>query len=184
MDHAYAANWYDLLRKNEASLPTITQDRIFLFKGKDGPNGKATTTDEYHMWIESMLPPPGMTVAPKKFCAESYINYCQNSASDLAHQVRNEELKILKHALENQEAQTRTMREMMQKMMQKMQKANQDQHMSMMEMQERMSKRMDEMVKAGLQYRQSAPPEEKQKLNWLGSIGNKVGNWFKNLFGL
>ena len=180
MDHAYAAEWYDELRENEASLPTLTQDRIFLFKGKDGPKGPATTKDDIHMWIESMLPPPGQTVAPKEFCAKSYIDYCQNSASDLAHQARNNELKILKQALENSEAQTRTM----ERMMKQMQKANHDQHMSMMEMQERMGKRMDEMVKAGLQYRQSAPPQEKQKLNWLGSLGNKVGNWFKGLIGL
>ena len=76
MNHAYATEWYDDLRKNETSLPTITQDRIFLFKGKDGPNGPATTTDEFHRWIESMLPSPGQTVAPKKFSAESYIDYC------------------------------------------------------------------------------------------------------------
>ena len=71
----------------------------------------------------------------------------------------------------------------MQYMMQQMQRANEDQRMSMIEMQEKMSHRMDEMVKAALQYRQSAPEEKKQELNFLGKVANKVGNWAKGLFG-
>ena len=59
MDHEYAVTWYDILRENEPSMPAMTQDRVFLFKGRDSNNGPATTTDELHMWIESMLPPPG-----------------------------------------------------------------------------------------------------------------------------
>jgi len=74
------------------------------------------------MWIESMLPPPGETVAPKEFDSGSYQDYCKNSRSDLAQQVHSTELEILKQALHNQEAQTKTM----QLMMQQMQQANHD----------------------------------------------------------
>ena len=53
----------------------------------------------------------------------------------------------------------------------------------MAEMQEKASRRMDEMVKAALQYRQSASQKEKEKFNFLGKCAKKVGNWIKGLFG-
>ena len=149
MDHEYAIQWYDILRENEPSMPAMTQDRVWLFKGRDSNRGPATTTEELHVWIESMLPAPGETVAPKEFSAESYQEYCQNSRSDLGVQAHSLEFEMLKAALKNQEAQTKTM----QYMMQQMQRANEDQRMSMIEMQEKMSHRMDEMVKAALEYR-------------------------------
>ena len=69
-----------------------------------------------------MLPPPGETVAPKMFSSEEYQDYCRTSGSDLGHQAFSVELEILKQALHNQEAQTKTM----QLMMQQMQQANQE----------------------------------------------------------
>ena len=35
MDTSYAMEWYEDLRTSEPSLPTMTQDRVFLFKGSD-----------------------------------------------------------------------------------------------------------------------------------------------------
>ena len=133
------------------------------------------------MWIESMLPPPSVADAPppKEFNAGDYQDYCKNSNSDLAHQAHSVELEILKQAMASQEAQTRTMQLMMEKMIE----ANRQQNQSMAEMQEKVSQRMDEMVKSALQYRRGANDEQKQELNWLGRVANKVGNWFGRLFG-
>ena len=43
MDTEYAIEWYNMLRENEASMPEMTQDRVFLFKGKDSNLGPATS---------------------------------------------------------------------------------------------------------------------------------------------
>ena len=46
MDIEYAQEWYATGMTNNEGLPEITNNRIFLFKGKKGQGGEMTTTEE------------------------------------------------------------------------------------------------------------------------------------------
>ena len=46
MDINYAQEWYSIGMTNNEGLPAIPNERIFLFKGKNGQGGVMTTTDE------------------------------------------------------------------------------------------------------------------------------------------
>ena len=57
MDINYAQDWYSEGMTNNEGLPAISNDRIFLFKGKQGQGGEMTTTEEIENWIYAKLPP-------------------------------------------------------------------------------------------------------------------------------
>ena len=57
MDISYAQEWYSIGMTNNEGLPEIPNNRIFLFKGKNGQGGEMTTTDEIQNWIFNNLPP-------------------------------------------------------------------------------------------------------------------------------
>ena len=46
MDINYAQKWYSEGMTNNEGLPAIPNNRIFLFKGKNGQGGEMTTTEE------------------------------------------------------------------------------------------------------------------------------------------
>ena len=48
MDREYAVGWYDELIEGIDNMPAITEEQVFLFKGK-GSN--ATTSEELQTWV-------------------------------------------------------------------------------------------------------------------------------------
>ena len=66
MDVEYAQEWYNMGMTSDPDLPTMSGDRIFLFKGKSGQGGAETTHDEIKNWIKSKVPPVRERAAVKK----------------------------------------------------------------------------------------------------------------------
>ena len=56
-DRDYAEDWYNNGMLDQMELPEIRGDRIFLFKGKNGQGGTATTHEQLTQWVNSMVPP-------------------------------------------------------------------------------------------------------------------------------
>ena len=49
--------WYDPgLIGGMEGVPKMPPERVFLFRGKDGPAGQATTTAEVTSWVLDMVP--------------------------------------------------------------------------------------------------------------------------------
>ena len=64
---------------NDADLPVMTGDRIFLFKGRDGQGGAETTHEEIKYWITSKLPPIEERASVINFDWDKYISEAGNS---------------------------------------------------------------------------------------------------------
>ena len=58
---------------DDADLPEMTADRIFLFRGKDGQGGAETTHEELKNWITSKLPPIEGRAEVKNVDYDKYI---------------------------------------------------------------------------------------------------------------
>ena len=56
MDIEYAQEWYTTGMTHNGGLLAIPNNRIFLFKGKNGQGGEMTTTEEISAWISGNLP--------------------------------------------------------------------------------------------------------------------------------
>lgn len=65
-DKSDAEEWYNE-GLNMTDLPKMTQERIFLFRGKDGQGGQMTTHSELARWVKSMLPKSEQNSRVKQF---------------------------------------------------------------------------------------------------------------------
>ena len=79
MDINYAQDWYSEGMTNNEGLPAISNDRIFLFKGKKGQGGEMTTNEEITGWISSNLPPREKEAEVKEVDYQEYIEEAAGS---------------------------------------------------------------------------------------------------------
>ena len=53
----YVYEWFtEGIKLDDLGMPTVTKERIFLFKGKDGQGGPMTTHNELVNFIQSIIP--------------------------------------------------------------------------------------------------------------------------------
>ena len=79
MDEEYAEQWFDMLIEGAEDLPQIPKERMFLFKGRDKGQQKATTTEELQLWITSMLPPAGEHTIAKPFNNDDFLEFLRKN---------------------------------------------------------------------------------------------------------
>ena len=99
MDIEYAQEWYTTGMTNNEGLPEIPNDRIYLFKGKNGQGGEMTTHEEITAWISSNLPPREKEAEVIELDYQGYVEEAAGSGNGAMQAAVKQELEMLKALL-------------------------------------------------------------------------------------